>query len=64
MNDMLKEREIWYQDPVDNDLWHHESGLIVNTAALEERQAYYTIIRHRAQHVPAASSSVSQHCLA
>lgn len=64
MNDISKEREIWYQDPVDSDLWHHESGLIVNTVALEERSNYYMIIRQGSQHIPAASYQVNQHCLA
>lgn len=53
----VKKREVWVQDPVDSDLWHHESGLIVNTAALEERSAYYLIIRQGAAHRKSAPPS-------
>lgn len=45
----LKPVETWRQDDSDPDLWHHASGIIVNTAALEERTFYYRVIR-----VPAA----------
>lgn len=37
--------EVWYQDTQDHDLWLSESGLIVNTAALNEREAYFDITR-------------------
>lgn len=37
--------EIWYQDSQDADLWHGEQGLIVNTAALNERETYYKVLR-------------------
>jgi len=40
--------ETWIQDPEDSDLWHGEHGVIVNTAALEMRKAFYTIIRQTA----------------
>jgi hypothetical protein len=41
----LKNAEIWYQDPEDANLWHGKYGVIVNTAALNEREFYYTIVR-------------------
>ena len=42
--------EIWYQDSLDNDLWHGEHGVLVNTAALNEREAYFQVSRIPAQH--------------
>ena len=36
--------ETWTRDSEDTDLWHGPHGVIVNTAALEERKAYYHII--------------------
>ena len=41
----LKPVETWLQDAVDPDLWHHASGIIVNTSALDERSHYYRVIR-------------------
>lgn len=35
--------EIWTQDSEDANLWHGPHGVIVNTAALEERKAFYDI---------------------
>ena len=35
--------EIWRQDPIDQDLWHGENGLMINQAALKERAAYFDI---------------------
>jgi hypothetical protein len=37
--------EQWWQDSQDTDLWHGEHGVIINTAALDERKAFYTVIR-------------------
>jgi hypothetical protein len=37
--------EKWWQDTQDLDLWHGEHGLIINTAALQEREAFYTVVR-------------------
>jgi len=37
--------EIWRQDNDSQDLWHNNNGLIVNTAALNEREAYLEIMR-------------------
>lgn len=34
---MTSRQEIWNQDPFEKDLWMNEDGLLVNTAALEER---------------------------
>ena len=39
------DKEIWYQDQEETDLWHHNSGLLINTQALRDREAYYQIIR-------------------
>ncbi|MEZ4607181.1 MAG: hypothetical protein R2865_10395 [Deinococcales bacterium] len=36
--------EIWRRDSVDHDLWHGDHGLIINSAALEERKDYYNIV--------------------
>jgi hypothetical protein len=44
-NSPLKNSEIWYQDPGDTNLWHGKHGVIVNTAALNEREFYYTVVR-------------------
>jgi hypothetical protein len=41
----LKATEVWYQDVEDNDLWFGEHGVMVNTAALNEREFYYDVIR-------------------
>lgn len=41
----LKPVETWRQLPSDPDLWHHHNGVIVNSAALAEREYFYTVIR-------------------
>lgn len=41
----LKPVETWLQDDQDPDLWHHACGLIVNSAALDERGTYYRLVR-------------------
>lgn len=38
-----KELELWQQDIYDKDLWHGENGLIVNTAALKDREDYIDV---------------------
>ena len=48
----LTSTETWYQDTEDTNLWHGNHGVIVNTAALEERTFYFDIIR-----VPASSAA-------
>lgn len=40
--------ETWIQDAEDPNLWHGEHGVIVNSAALEMRKAFYTIIKQTA----------------
>lgn len=40
-----KRVEIWCQDAEDHDLWRHESGLLVNGAALAEREFFYSVVR-------------------
>jgi hypothetical protein len=40
-----KTSEVWYQDTENVDMWHGKHGVIVNTAALNEREFYYDIIR-------------------
>jgi len=37
--------EVWFQTNFDSDLWEAESGLIVNTDALNKREAYFAISR-------------------
>ncbi len=41
----LKNTEVWYQDPEDSNLWHGTHGVIVNTAALLEREFFYNVER-------------------
>ena len=38
-------QEAWYQLASNPDLWEGAGGLIVNTAALEEREAYFEVTR-------------------
>jgi hypothetical protein len=40
-----KDPEVWCQDTDNADLWHGQHGVIVNTAALAEREFYYHVIR-------------------
>lgn len=42
---MKSSQESWQQDPYETDLWHGANGLIVNTAALEERSYYVNVVR-------------------
>lgn len=51
----LQSVERWHQDPTDRDLWHHQNGLIVNSAALAERESYYRIVRIDAESSDIAS---------
>lgn len=44
-DNQLKATEVWYQDVEDSNLWYGEHGVMVNTAALEEREFYYEVIR-------------------
>jgi hypothetical protein len=37
--------EIWTQDTQDHDLWHGNYGVMVNTAALNEREGIFEVIR-------------------
>lgn len=55
MNDHLyAPTETWYQDARDADLWHGDYGLIVNTAALDQRAVYFEVIRVSAGHLVTA----------
>lgn len=40
-----KTSEVWYQDTLEQDLWHNDKGLLVNTAALQEREAFFEVTR-------------------
>lgn len=40
-----KMKETWTQDSHDLELWHGKHGLIINTSALNEREAYFEIER-------------------
>lgn len=44
---VLTKTEFWRRDAKDLDLWHGENGLILNTAALQERKAYYNVVVER-----------------
>lgn len=41
----LRPSEVWYQDSDSPDLWHGDNGVIVNTAALDERDFYFNVLR-------------------
>jgi hypothetical protein len=41
--------ETWQQDPFDPGFWIGENGLIINTAALDERSKFSEIVRVLAQ---------------
>ena len=45
MKQVYKVSEIWYQDALESDLWHNDKGLIVNTAALNERETFFEVTR-------------------
>ena len=62
-NTIIKRHETWNQFASQPDLWETNSGLIVNTAALQEREAYFEVTRVPA-HVPGilgGSSAAQQH---
>ena len=40
-----KPTELWRQLPDEPDLWHGENGVILNSAALLEREFYFDIVR-------------------
>lgn len=56
----LKKTEVWYQDPEDHNLWHGTHGVIVNTAALVEREFFYNITRVVASGTPKRNKRSSQ----
>ena len=37
--------ETWRRDTLEPDLWHAADGVIVNTAALVEREFYVDVVR-------------------
>ena len=43
----LRPLETWHQDPADADLWHGAAGVILNSAALQERESYFEVVRVR-----------------
>ena len=45
----LKHSEVWQQNIEHLDFWHGPNGVIINTAALNEREFYYNVIRITAQ---------------
>lgn len=38
-------QEVWQQDSQDTNLWHGANGLMVNSAALSEREAFFDVKR-------------------
>ena len=38
-------KETWMQDSTDRNFWHAKNGLMVNAAALKEREGFYEIER-------------------
>ncbi len=43
--------EVWQQDSQQQDLWLFTNGIMVNSAALKERESYFDIIRiHNQDH--------------
>ena len=62
MNDTV--HETWYQLASNPDLWEGASGLIINTAALQEREAYFEVTRigsYARPEVLKGSSAPQQH---
>ena len=58
---MTLRQEVWHQDPFEKDLWINENGLLVNTAALEERASYFEaaeLIRVPVQPAPASDQEL------
>ena len=58
---MTLRQEVWHQDSAEKDLWINENGLLVNTAALEERASYFEVaelIRMPAQLAPASDQEL------
>lgn len=53
---MKLKQEVWHQDSVETSLWMGENGLLLNTAALEERTFYFEVVR-----IPAQTLSTSGH---
>ena len=41
----LNIQEVWRQDSLEPDLWHAPNGLMLNSAALSERAAFYNTIK-------------------
>ena len=37
--------ETWYQDTTDAHIWYDDSGLLINEPALNEREAYFDVVR-------------------
>lgn len=50
-----KELEIWQQDNWDKDLWHGDNGIIVNTAALKDREEFADVFISYAEEIFAAN---------
>jgi len=43
--------EVWHQDSQQQDLWLFTNGIMVNSAALKERESYFDIVRiHNQDH--------------
>jgi hypothetical protein len=56
------ETEIWTQDLESPELWHGKYGLMLNTAALDEREAYFDITKVSAMpHTGNTQSYLSAH---
>ena len=61
---ITKPHETWHQFSSQPELWETDSGLIINTAALEEREAYFEVTRGYAHVRPGVlgeGSSAPQH---
>lgn len=43
--------EVWQQDLQDHHLWHGENGVMVNEAALKDREFYFDIVRVSIPHI-------------
>ena len=54
---VYKVGEVWYQDGLEPDLWHHDKGLMINTAALDEREAFFEVTRVAVNPKPADVTS-------
>jgi hypothetical protein len=57
---MKRKQELWQQDPSEPDLWLGENGVLVNTAALEERAYYAEIVKVSPAHPTSVVGTIGE----